>query len=90
MKLPSAKPLLLVCLLSGCASITPTAANNYEPADLQAAISIAQANGDTARLGCYQAILKQLQTIAQAKGPLSLAEAVRVSKGAVLLACTGL
>ena len=80
------KPAILLCLLlPACASITPNAANKYDPADLEAAIAIAQAHNDAGPLSCYQA-LKQALAL-QAVGPLSAYEAARVSAPALRLAC---
>ena len=77
---------LLLCLrLPACASVVPNAANKYDPADLEAAIAIAQAHGDSGPLACYQALKSALAL--QAVGPLSLYEAQRVSLPAIRLAC---
>ena len=77
--------LAAVFALSGCASMIPTAANKYDPADLEQAIAIATKAGDAGPLSCYQA-LKQALAL-QAVGPLSAYEAARVSAPALRLAC---
>ena len=77
--------LFAALLLSGCASVVPNAANKYDPADLEAAIAIADAHGDAGPAACYRAIKAQLAIAVV--GPLSAYESARVSLPLVKLAC---
>jgi hypothetical protein len=77
--------VLSAALLCGCASMLPTAANKYDPADLEQAIAIATKAGDVGPLSCYQALKVALQT--QPVGALSLYEYKRVTLPTLKLAC---